>query len=121
MAGLEAVLRRLVDTHIVGELWVDGSFLTEKIDPEDADVLLRIQAHLSDNATSEQGETLEWFESGLKNSFYCDGYIWREYPSGHDLHEESEEIRAYWTKWFGRSRSGHPKGITVIAIPDGVS
>ncbi len=35
MAGLEAVIKRLVDTRIEGELWIDGSFLTEKIDPGD--------------------------------------------------------------------------------------
>ena len=97
-----------------------GSLLTEKIDPEDADILLRIQAHLYDNATPEQRETLKWFESGLKNSFYCDCYIWPEYPLGHDLHEVSENTRTYWTEWFGKSRSGHPKGVAVIAIPGGV-
>lgn len=72
MAGLEAIIRRFVDTRIEGELWIDGSFLTEKIDPGDVDVLLRIRAEFFDNATPEQVRTLEWLEKGLKSSFRCD-------------------------------------------------
>jgi hypothetical protein len=120
MASLEAVIRRLVDTKVEGELWIDGSFLTEKIDPGDVDLLLRIKAEFFDNATPEQEQTLEWLEKGLKNSFRCDSYIWREYPPGHALYHVSEDDRIYWTDWFGRSRSGHPKGIAVLAIPQGV-
>jgi len=119
MAGLEAVLVRFTETHITGELWIDGSFLTQKIDPEDVDLLLRVQAEFCDSATSEQEEALGWFEEGLRDSFRCDSYIWREYPPGHDLHEGSEEDRVFWTKWFGKSRNGYPKGIAVIVLPDG--
>ncbi len=119
MAGLEAAVKKLIDVGIQGELWVDGSFLTEKIDPKDVDLLLRINAEFADNATKEQEETLEWFEKGLSDFYRCDSYVWREYSPGHTLHVLSEAERIYWTGWFGRSRSGHPKGIAVVAIPKG--
>jgi hypothetical protein len=33
MAGLEAVVQRLEQEGIVGDLWVDGSFMTQAIEP----------------------------------------------------------------------------------------
>ena len=42
MSGLEALLRKLKDGGIVGNLWVDGSFLTQKSDPGDVDLLLHM-------------------------------------------------------------------------------
>jgi hypothetical protein len=33
--GLRSVIQRAVQTGIDGEVWINGSFLTEKIDPAD--------------------------------------------------------------------------------------
>src|SRR6266404_1591008 len=77
MAGLEAVVQELNSVGIVGELWVDGSFLTEKVDPEDVDASLRITSELWDNTSTEQRQTLEWLASAdLKTSYACDLYLW---------------------------------------------
>src|SRR5437588_12114043 len=58
MDGLTAVTTRLVKSWVVGELWVDGSFVTEKIDPDDADVVLRIGAGLYNDGLPEQRESI---------------------------------------------------------------
>ena len=56
-------MRRLAQAGIVGELWINGSFLTEKVDPEDVDASLRISSALWDNASEEQRAVLEWLAS----------------------------------------------------------
>jgi hypothetical protein len=39
MAGLESIPLRLIGLSITGELWVDGSFLMKKDEPDDVDVV----------------------------------------------------------------------------------
>ena len=38
MTCLESIIENLCKAGMSGELWVDGSFLTEKIDPDDIDL-----------------------------------------------------------------------------------
>ena len=59
MAGLAEVIERLIQHRVVGELWVDGSFLTEKINPGDVDVVLRVPSSVYDDGTSEQKQPSE--------------------------------------------------------------
>ena len=58
MNGLEYVVYRLTEAGICGDLWVDGSFLTEKIDPNDVDLLLHIKPDFYDVATHEQKQII---------------------------------------------------------------
>lgn len=117
MAGLEAVVQKLAVTKVAGHLWVDGSFLTQKIDPEDVDLLLRFSGDFYDNATLEQAETIRWFaEEDLKSLHHCDCYIWVELPCDHAAYMESEWSRSYWIRQFGFSRRNERKGIAVIEL-----
>jgi hypothetical protein len=40
MAGLVTILERIRNLGIVCEIWLDGSFLTEKIEPDDVDFIV---------------------------------------------------------------------------------
>jgi hypothetical protein len=118
MDGLEAVVARVVSIGIEGELWVDGSFVTEKIDPRDADIVLRIAAELY--GVPEKREVINWINSNLKDSHRCDSYTLSEYPPSDPLYPEGELDRSYWHRQFGFSRGLEYKGIAVIALPSGV-
>jgi hypothetical protein len=122
MAGLETIADRLVTASIVGNLWVDGSFLTEKINPADTDVVLEVDASsMYDNGSREQKNEIDWIVSNLKNTpLKCDCYPLFTYPIPHLLFQEGEWWRAYWIRQFGFSREIDPKGIAIISIPDGV-
>lgn len=65
MTKLETVIDKLRRDRIEGEVWVDGSFLTEKINPKDSDILLHVQADYYDNATLEQQMAIDWVNSNL--------------------------------------------------------
>ena len=122
MTGLERAIQRLLVTDIVGELWVDGSFLTCKIDPGDVDVT-RVWAAFYESSTEDQKMVIDWFNGGaeLKAEFDCHAFAWIDFPEGHARYWDSEWTRAYWTRQWGFSRSGIRKGIAVIKVPHGVS
>ena len=122
MAGLEKIVQQLVAAGIVAELWIDGSFLTEKVDPEDVDASLRIASEMWDNASEEQRRTLEWLVSAdLKITYACDMYLWIEYPEGHPDYWVGQYWQAYWMRQWGFSRSQEFKGIAVLRLPEGAS
>jgi hypothetical protein len=122
MRGLEEVVGELSAGGVKADLWVDGSFLTQKIDPEDVDLVLRLPGDFYDNGTKEQKLLIEWFVSGmLKSSHKCDAYVWFEYSEGHPLHEKGEARRAYWLKQYGYSRGMEQKGIAVLQLTSGGS
>lgn len=117
MQGLEEIIRRLRAKGIVGELWVNGSFLTEKINPADVDAVLFINETFLENATTEQVEEIGWVNSNLKDSLCCDSYVSIEYPQSHPQHPQGEYWRAYWTRQWGFDREDNPvKGIAVVSL-----
>jgi hypothetical protein len=122
MVGIETVATRLVAAKIIGKLWIDGSFLTDKINPNDTDVVLEVDASsMYDNGSSEQKDAIDWIIGNLKNTpLKCDSYPLFTYPVPHVLFQEGEWWRSYWTRQFGFSRETDPKGIVIISIPAGV-
>src|SRR6185369_9934776 len=84
MRGLGIVIRRLIAARIIGELWINGSFLTRKINPEDSDVVLAADSRIVDTGgTILQVKTFEWIGSNLKDKHLCDSYVFFNYPAGH--------------------------------------
>jgi hypothetical protein len=76
MAGLETVVSRLVAARIVGDLWIDGSFVTHKINPKDTDVVLHVDGlSMYECGTHEQRFVIDWIIGNLKNTeLHCDSY-----------------------------------------------
>ena len=105
---------------IDGEVWIDGSFVTAKIDPDDADLAIRLRGPEFDAATDEVADALDWATSDLKASHRIDGYAWAEWPERHDSQLFGADRREYWLRWFGTSRGGHRKGIVVIRLGAGM-
>jgi hypothetical protein len=114
MTNLETVVARLERDRVVGELWVDGSFLTQKIDPSDVDVLLRVEESFYSSADPVQKAAMDWFEGNLRVSLLCHSFFLPEGSTG-----ESEWKRAYWIKQFGFSRTDQLKGMPRISITAG--
>ena len=119
MLGLEAVIDRLRADGVVGEVWVDGSFTTQKIDPADVDIVLRVQASFYNIGTPEQRAAIDWLQSDLKTDYLCDSYVLFEWPESHPNYWFGEYLYAYWMRQWGFSRSDVMKGIAVIDLPGG--
>ncbi len=124
MNGLEDVVKKLKEKSILGEIWIDGSFVTKKIDPNDVDILLAINGNFYDNCTDEQREVIDWVNSNLKDTHRCDSYLFNFFDDKqHQGYWESEWWRSYWLHRFGFYREDGPnvyetKGIALITISE---
>ena len=107
IGGLRIVLETLRSVGIQGTLWIDGSFVTEKPNPNDIDVLLYIPngEELLEMAKSE----LEDFRDRCMHEHRCHIFF------------TSDEARrdGYWRNQFGQSRDGEPKGIITMPVNGG--
>jgi hypothetical protein len=111
------VVAELTDNRIVGELLIDGSFITTKINPRDVDLVLCVSSELYDGCSAGQRSVFNWFESeALRADYRCDGYISVEWPAAHPLYAEGIATRNYWLTFFGHTREGHEKGIGVLTL-----
>lgn len=118
MNGLEAIAAELNKSGLNLEVWVNGSFLTEKLNPEDSDIAVRFRGDEFEQATPEQRAILEWAaNTDLVTSHMCDCYPFPEWPEGHQLYAHGQWRRAYWLKQFGFDRSETPKGLAVLKLP----
>lgn len=101
-----------------GELWVDGSFVTQKIDPGDVDILVHVSSGIYEGNAGKR-QAVDWATSpNLKKTHSCDAFPWIEYTRRHPGFKESERDRIYWTDVFGGHKEGFiPKGIIVISLP----
>jgi hypothetical protein len=104
------------------ELWIDASFLTEKIDPKDADVVLVLPEDFENTATEEQLGIWDWWDdthNDPKSLFKCDTFSLPRIPVGDPDYPLylAQEVR--WKKFFGTSRQGVSKGMGRIILPDG--
>jgi hypothetical protein len=118
MDGLEQVLTQVSETKLKAEAWIDGSFLTEKPEPDDSDLVVRVTGWDFALASPEQEAVVNWLnDADLKPGYFCDSYCFVEYESSHPLAGVGEWCRAYWIRQFGFSRETEMKGLAVVKLP----
>ncbi len=62
MVEFEKLVRTLHESGFRCEIWADGSFLTEKIDPDDIDLVVTITSDFEQNATPDQNKAIALLE-----------------------------------------------------------
>ncbi len=104
------------DAGINAKIWLDGSFLTEKINPKDIDFIAVVDSRVYDSGTAEQRAVLDGLVEGelWKPSFLCDtNVVYVDPPE----YTGSTNVLAYWERRFGFSVNDHtPKGIVIIEV-----
>lgn len=89
------------------EIWIDGSYSTHKIDPNDIDVLIIFDPIEVNKLSPEKQFILrELFDRKLSKIRYSLDILICE--------KNDENMRSYWRGWFGFSRKEKPKGIPRI-------
>jgi hypothetical protein len=114
--GIRFIVERLEEAGIDAEIWVDGSFVTEKPDPADADMVFWVPFGQYQHGTHSQRDAIEWLSENLRGVLACDTYIAFHYPEEHPGRERMAERQEYWQALFGTGRLGTPKGIAVVHI-----
>jgi len=115
MSGIEAMCGSLSAALIPTSVWIDGSFMTQKIDPADVDLAVRFPYAALPNPGAEQQAVFA--RIARKQFAGCDSYFFVEYPDGHPQHALGDMMRAYWQRQFGFSRRDEFKGVAVIRTP----
>ncbi len=107
--GLRNYLSSLKRLGISFEVWIDGSFSTEKIDPSDVDLVV----FASEKDVNSLDENRRVHFSGLmdrlsaRSKYGCDVLF---------AIAENVDIRSYWRGWYGFDRNERPKGISKLVI-----
>lgn len=114
MENLVDLIELIQKERMRGQLWIDGSFLTEKLNPDDVDMVLVVLGSDFDKMDHDQKKFLNWFNNTpLYQRYRCDNYLF--------VRQENlatgEYLYAYWLKQFGFSRGGEMKGLALVKIP----
>ena len=90
--------------------------MTEKPDPGDVDVVLRVRSTWLASAAEPQLNALDWFVDDLSDSDDVDNYFLVEWPRPHENYWVGEYWYAYWLRQWGFARDNSLKGIGVIKL-----
>lgn len=104
---------------IPADAWIDGSFLTEKTEPDDVDVVFMVSyPYYSDPLNVPQRQFLDDVRKDrrleMRSQYHCDTYV-VFVQTGHSGRDEWN--RSNWIRQFGFSRGYDYKGIAVIRTP----
>lgn len=116
--SLEFVLNTLKSLKIPCELWIDGSFLTKKIDPDDVDFVVDIPIETFNTATAAQGDFIDNLSDQLyRTSDNLHSFVMFSAPVGDAAHADAVRVHEQWKKDFGFAYiSREEKGIAVIEV-----
>lgn len=107
--GFKQYLAALKNIGVKLEIWIDGSFVTEKDDPNDIDLVI-FGSHaeidrLPDESKNQLRALLD--RVNIKHATGCDVLF---------AVAEDQNIRSYWRGWYGFDRDENPKGIARIEV-----
>ena len=107
--GLNAYVAHLSKIGVPVELWLDGSFTTDKVDPNDIDLVIFSPAAILNELPLEKQKLFNDLtdRSTIKQNFGCDVLFC---PS------EDGDLRSFWRGWYGFDRNENPKGIARIKV-----
>jgi hypothetical protein len=118
--GFSRIFHNLRRLSVPAELVVDGSFLTEEIDPEDIDfaVVVSEQYYESLDDASEQKKLLSWIDGKtVKTSHLCDCYLCVEFSRENPLWFEGIQDRAFWVNLYSKSIIyKRVRGVAIVGV-----
>jgi len=114
MNNLESAISEINRQSIPGTIWIDGSFLTEKLNPDDADIALIVSRQ---SLVSLSVAQRDFFDNFSTTSYY-DRYKIDNYGIVLDPSAAFDHwLYAYWLRQFGWSRDDKMKGILTVQVP----
>jgi hypothetical protein len=93
-------LQNIVETDF--SIWVDGSFISKKVNPRDLDAVFYINYRVAELKKSVLDNF--YFVKKLKYSDKLDLYYSIEYPENHKRHFLTHLNRLYWLDVYGNTR-----------------
>lgn len=109
--------KAIADYVPIKEQWLNGSFVTDKRDPADLDVVTLYEGSEWDPLPTHKKMVLETLLLHKYTVAYwkVDSYPIAIRPPGHPHHSQYQNAVAYWDDWWGHDRAQTPKGYVVVA------
>jgi hypothetical protein len=94
---------------LTAEVWIDGSYVTEKQSPNDIDVVFIINPEEVERLPRSAKVRFRRFSDRayIEDLYDCHLFV---------LRNDQDELKDYFEDWFGHSRSGEPKGLIRFFI-----
>ncbi|GED69423.1 hypothetical protein BRE01_31250 [Brevibacillus reuszeri] len=114
-------LKKLILIAPPNAIWLDGSYLTQKVNPNDIDLIaFYIPEDLPNEAKAKEVQAM--FGAYAKQ-FKCDAYhclTFDHWPSEQQqrVDDTLRTLRTYWMGQFGFDRNRHPKGLVEFLQDD---
>ena len=107
--GLEKFVSYLQGVGVPIELWIDGSFTTSKLNPNDIDLVIFSPSSKLNSLTNDKKRTFANLtdRASVRKRFGCDVLF---------CPAEDMNVRSYWRGWYGLDRKEQPKGIARLVI-----
>lgn len=107
--NLKRYIEALRQFGISFELWIDGSFATDKENPNDVDIVVFGSKTDIDNLPTTMKDALSavFDRVNIRQTLGCDVLF---------TIAEDQTMRSYWRGWYGYDRNEQPKGIARIRI-----
>jgi hypothetical protein len=128
MDGFVEIVRLLEEERIPCQLVVDGSFLTEEINPEDIDFVVVVTPDFYEEFASEsQLKLLDWIRDSkdIKATHLSDCYLCVEYKAGDRYGQWFDGIcdKAWWANFYSQSKVYKQiRGVAIVEIqPKGIA
>lgn len=104
-----ALIDKFKEIGISAEIWIDGSFTTEKPEPGDIDIVIFVDEREVNNLSQDKQKILSDLNNRAisKIRYQCDVFM---FP------KQDGNLRSYWRGWFGFYREEQPKGIFRLFI-----
>lgn len=99
---------------LLGELWVDGSFLTAKEEPDDVDLSFTSSAEHLDGQTLEAWDLVQRFHGRGWHSPLVHAYLFVTFAIDDPRHGTSGED--YWAEKWNVGWDDYLKGIAIIRM-----
>jgi hypothetical protein len=118
LAVVTDILETLSGENITSEVWIDGSFLTRKIEPDDVDLVVMLEAqHVPPTTATSAWVLRRIIDQEFNQPLKCDSYLYWDVPKDHPQFRENEVWRAYWLRQFCFTRKTQIKGLAVVNTP----
>lgn len=116
MAKLEEFVAKLREHVVVCDLWIDGSYVSEKIDPEDIDLTFVVHGDVYDSLSTSLQADIDGFEDGerLRPHLHVFPVVTR--PMDHQNYAVMESMVRDVAQWWCVARGGWIKGMPVIRV-----
>ncbi|RUO18932.1 DUF6932 family protein [Aliidiomarina haloalkalitolerans] len=109
IANLQTYVKYLSGLGASIELWIDGSFTTNKLNPNDIDLVVFSPETELDALPPEKQKMFQALtdRASVKQHFGLDVLF---------CVAEDHDMRSYWRGWYGFDRNERPKGIARVMV-----